>query len=78
MAIRTEGPLSARAARDDLPRPLATRSCRRRLDTRPRSVGVDRPMLAWEEKHIALAEAALEDLAPGRAEVKVTNLLPQP
>jgi hypothetical protein len=35
-------------------------------------------MLAWEEKHIALAEAALEALAPGRAEVKVTNLLPQP
>jgi hypothetical protein len=36
-------------------------------------------LLAWEEKRMALAEAALEALvAPGRKEVKITDLLPQP
>ena len=36
-------------------------------------------LLAWEEKRMALAEAALEALvAPTREEVTVTDLLPQP
>lgn len=36
-------------------------------------------LLTWEEKRMALAEAALEALvAPGREEVTVTDLLPQP
>ena len=36
-------------------------------------------LLAWEEKRMALTEAALEALvAPGREEVNVTDLLPQP
>lgn len=36
-------------------------------------------LLAWEEKRIALAEAALEDpLSPRREELTVTDLLPQP
>ena len=36
-------------------------------------------LLAWEEKRIALAEAALKTLvAPGREEVTVTDLFPQP
>jgi len=34
---------------------------------------------AWEEKRMALAECELEGLvAPGRKEVTVTDLLPQP
>ena len=36
-------------------------------------------LLAWEEKRMAQAEAALEVLVmPGREEVRVTDLLPQP
>lgn len=36
-------------------------------------------LLAWEEKRMALAEAALETLiAPGWEEVRITDLLPQP
>jgi len=37
------------------------------------------PLPAWEEKRIALAEAALDALvAPAREEVGITDLLPQP
>lgn len=36
-------------------------------------------LLAWEEKRIALAEAALKALVtPAREEVSVSDLLPQP
>jgi hypothetical protein len=35
-------------------------------------------LLAWEEKRMALAEAALEELvAPGREELSIADLLPQ-
>jgi len=36
-------------------------------------------LLAWEERRMALAEAALAALiAPGREELTITDLLPQP
>lgn len=36
-------------------------------------------LMAWEEKRMALAEAALDALvAPDRGQLKVTDLLPQP
>ena len=55
--------------RELVPPPVMTHPDRWRLDQ----------LLAWEEKRIALAEAALEELvAPGREEVSVANLLPQP
>lgn len=52
-----------------VPPPVMTRPDRWRLDQ----------LLVWEEKRIALAEAALDALvAPGREEVGITDLLPQP
>lgn len=52
-----------------IPLPVMTHPDRWRLDQ----------LLAWEEKRIALAEAALEALiAPGREEVGMVDLLPQP
>ncbi len=55
--------------RDLVPPPVMTHPDRWRLDQ----------LLAWEEKRMALAEAALEDLvALEREEVTVTELLPQP
>ena len=52
-----------------VPAPVMTHPDRWRLDQ----------LLAWEEKRMALAEAAFEALvAPGREEVNVTDLLPQP
>jgi len=54
---------------DLVPPPVMTHPDRWRLDQ----------LLAREEKRMALAEAALEDLvAPEREEVTVTELLPQP
>ncbi|MGK2876784.1 MAG: hypothetical protein ACSLEW_14305 [Nocardioides sp.] len=45
--------------------------------THPDRWRLDR-LLAWEEKRIALAEAAVEPLlAPDRGELTVTDLLPQ-
>ena len=36
-------------------------------------------LIAWEDRRMALAEAALDALVePGRGEVNVTDLLPQP
>lgn len=55
--------------RELVPPPLMTHPDRWRLDQ----------LLTWEEKRMALAEAALEALvAPGREEVTVIDLLPQP
>jgi hypothetical protein len=55
--------------RELVPPPVMTHPDRWRLDQ----------LLAWEEKRMALAQAALDALvAPGRAEVTVTELLPQP
>jgi hypothetical protein len=52
-----------------VPPPVMTHPDRWRLDQ----------LLAWEEKRMALAEAALEALlAPDRQETTVTDLLPQP
>ena len=52
-----------------VPAPVMTHPDRWRLDQ----------LLAWEEKRMALAEAALEALvAPGRDAVNLTRLLPQP
>jgi hypothetical protein len=52
-----------------VPPPVMTHPDRWRLDQ----------LLAWEEKRMALAEAALEALiTPGREGVSVTDLLPQP
>ena len=52
-----------------VPAPVMTHPDRWRLDQ----------LLAWEEKRMALAEAALETLAaPGREEVELVDLLPQP
>jgi hypothetical protein len=46
--------------------------------THPDRWRLDR-LLAWEEKRMALAEAALEaPVAPERAEVSVTEPLPPP
>ena len=54
--------------RELVPPPVMTHPDRWRLDQ----------LLAWEEKRIALAEAALEALvAPVRDEVNVRDLLPQ-
>jgi hypothetical protein len=54
--------------RELVPPPVMTHPDRWRLDQ----------LLAWEEKRIALAEAALEALvAPVREEVNVRDLLPQ-
>lgn len=51
-----------------VPAPVMTHPNRWRLDQ----------LLAWEEKRIALAEAALESLvAPERDELSITDLLPQ-
>lgn len=55
--------------RELVPPPVMTHPDRWRLDQ----------LLAWEEKRIALAEAALEaHLAPDREEVSVIDLLPRP
>ena len=52
-----------------VPAPVMTHPDRWRLDQ----------LLAWEEKRMALAEAALDGLvAPDREEVSITDLLPQP
>lgn len=52
-----------------VPAPVMTHPDRWRLDQ----------LLAWEEKRMALAEAALESLvAPDREEVTIRDLLPQP
>lgn len=52
-----------------IPPPVMTHPDRWRLDQ----------LLDWEEKRIALAEAALEVLvAPTREEVRIADLLPQP
>jgi hypothetical protein len=52
-----------------VPPPVMTHPDRWRLDQ----------LLAWEEKRMALAEAALEALvAPEREQVSITDLLPQP
>ena len=51
-----------------MPPPVMTHPDRWRLDQ----------LLAWEEKRMALAEAALEALlAPKREELSITDLLPQ-
>ncbi len=55
--------------RELVPPPVMTHPDRWRLDQ----------LLAWEEKRMALAEAALEALvAPDRDEMTVIDLLPQP
>lgn len=55
--------------RDLVPPPVMTHPDRWRLDQ----------LLAWEEKRIELAHAALEALVvPGREEVNIADLLPQP
>lgn len=52
-----------------MPAPVMTHPDRWHLDQ----------LLAWEEKRIALAEAALKALVtPAREEVSVSDLLPQP
>jgi hypothetical protein len=52
-----------------VPPPVMTHPDRWRLDQ----------LLAWEEKRMALAEAALEALvAPDREPISITDLLPQP
>jgi hypothetical protein len=52
-----------------VPPPVMTHPDRWRLDQ----------LLAWEEKRMALAEAALEALvAPDREGASITDLLPQP
>ena len=52
-----------------MPAPVMTHPDRWRLDQ----------LLAWEEKRIELAEAALEALvAPDREPTRVADLLPQP
>ncbi|MEO5852372.1 MAG: hypothetical protein ABIQ15_07650 [Nocardioides sp.] len=55
--------------RERVPPPVMAHPDRWRLDQ----------LLAWEEKRMALAEAALEALvAPEREEVTVADLLPKP
>ena len=55
--------------RELVPPPVMTHPDRWRLDQ----------LLAWEDKRMALAEAALETLvASDRREVTITDLLPQP
>jgi len=55
--------------RELVPPPVMTHPDRWRLDQ----------LVAWEEKRMAMAAAALEALvAPEREEVTVTDLLPQP
>lgn len=55
--------------RDLVSPPVMTHPDRWRLDQ----------LMTWEERRMALAEAALEALvAPERAKVTVTDLLPQP
>ena len=52
-----------------VPPPVMTHPDRWRLDQ----------LLAWEERRIQMAEAALNELvSPGREELTVTDLLPQP
>ncbi len=52
-----------------VPQPVMTHPDRWRLDQ----------LLTWEEKRMALAEAALDALvAPKREEVTIAGLLPQP
>jgi hypothetical protein len=54
--------------RELVPPPVMTRPDRWRLDQ----------LLAWEEKRMELAEAALQSLAaPDREEVNLSDLLPQ-
>jgi hypothetical protein len=54
--------------RELVPPPVMTQPDRWRLDQ----------LLAWEEKRMAVAEAALEAIvAPDREEMSVTDLLPQ-
>jgi len=55
--------------RELVPPPVMIHPDRSRLDQ----------LLAWEERRMALAEAALAALiAPGREELTITDLLPQP
>lgn len=55
--------------RELVPAPVMIHPDRWRLDQ----------LLAWEERRMALAEAALAALvAPGREELTITDLLPQP
>jgi hypothetical protein len=55
--------------RELVPPPVMTHPDRWRLDQ----------LLAWEEKRMALAEAALAEIvAPGRDEPLLVDLLPQP
>ena len=55
--------------RSEVPPPVMTHPDRWRLDQ----------LLAWEEKRMALAEAALEALlTPEREELNVADLLPRP
>lgn len=55
--------------RELVPAPVMTHPDRWRLDQ----------LLAWEEKRMVLAEEALDALvAPGREEVRLVDLLPQP
>ncbi|WP_067435852.1 hypothetical protein [Nocardioides jensenii] len=52
-----------------VPAPVMTHPDRWRLDQ----------LLAWEERRMAMTEAALATLvAPGREELTITDLLPQP
>lgn len=56
-------------ARSEVPPPVMTHPDRWRLDQ----------LLDWEERRIAVAEAAMEALvAPAREEVRGTDLLPPP
>ena len=50
-----------------VPPPVMTHPDRWRLDQ----------LLAWEERRMAMAEAALQALAPDREQVTITDLLPQ-
>lgn len=55
--------------RSDVPPPVMTHPDRWRLDQ----------LLAWEEKRMALAEAAMDALVtPERDPASITDLLPQP
>lgn len=55
--------------RELVPPPATTHPDRWRLDL----------LLAWQEKRMTLAESALETLvAPGREDVNLIDLLPQP
>ena len=65
---KTKGYLNLKN-RELVPPPVMTHPDRWRLDQ----------LLAWEEKRMALAEAAMQALlAPDREQVRITDLLPQP